>query len=126
MKNRVNDLPGITGEVINLEIKEPWMEHTDYVTRNIHNKYMFTKQTDGREAPEVIYKDEHELDSKDRDLLFGTAIHEFNKLPEDVKYRFLRAVIDAQESNYKQRLAKADATDALLALNGLYVKGDDE
>ena len=43
--------------------------------------YTFHKSTSGQGEPEVITKKESELNSQDLDLLAGSFINEFRKLP---------------------------------------------
>ena len=98
------------------------MDRLEYNTRNIHEKYVFTKHENGEDAPEFIYKDEHELTELDKKLMLGNAVHEFNKLPDDIKYKFLHMIIDSLYEDGLMLKEKEEATDALLALNGLHIE----
>lgn len=53
--------------------------------------YTFERAT-GPDKIEKIIKTEDELTDQDRNLLYATLVHNFNKLPEDLQYRFLREI----------------------------------
>lgn len=72
-----------------------------YGTRMLDKKYLFYKHTSPNEVVNV-YKEENELSSKDKELMLSTIIHEFNKLPEDVKIGFISQIVDQYNIKYQE------------------------
>lgn len=56
-------------------------------------KFTFNVARGGGKSPRSYTKTEDKLDHKETDLLLGTLVNEFNKMPEIVKTRFMMMAV---------------------------------